>query len=45
MKSFLSKVRLLRKRGSALKDMPAEAITHLDAAIEIIHNFMATQKT
>jgi len=44
LKSFLSKVRLLRKRGSALTDMPAEAISHFDAAIEIIGNAMAVRK-
>jgi len=37
-KSFLSKLRLLRKRGSALTSMPQEVITHLDAAIEILKN-------
>ena len=44
LKSFLSRVRLLRKRGSALDDMPAEAISHFDAAIEIIRNAMVVRK-
>lgn len=44
LKSFLSKVRFLRKRGSELASMPSEAITHLDAAIEIIRNALALQR-
>ena len=43
LKSFLSSVRALRKRGVALASMPAEAITHLAAAIEIIQNTLAAQ--
>jgi hypothetical protein len=38
VKSFLSRLRLLRKRGSALATMPPEVISHLDAAIEILKN-------
>jgi len=36
MKSFLSKLRLLRRRGARLADMPPEAIADLDAAINVI---------
>ena len=43
LKSFLSTARALRKRGVALASMPAEAITHLDAAIEIIRNALTVQ--
>ena len=40
MKSFLSKLRLLRTRGSALASMPPDVISYLDAAIGILksHN-------
>jgi hypothetical protein len=38
LKSFLSKLRLLRKHGSALASMPPEVISHLDAAIDILKN-------
>jgi hypothetical protein len=38
LKSFLSKLRLLRNRGSARASMPPEVISHLDAAIEILEN-------
>ena len=36
MKSFFSKLRLLRTRGSALASMPADVIACLDAAIAIL---------
>jgi hypothetical protein len=32
----LSRLRLLRMRGSQLKSMPAEVVAHLDAAISIL---------
>jgi hypothetical protein len=38
LKSFLSKLRLLRRRGAQLASMPPEAIGHLDAAIDILTN-------
>lgn len=38
LKTFLSKMRLMRNRGVELKDMPTDAISHLDAAIESIRN-------
>jgi hypothetical protein len=38
LKSFVSKLRNLRLRGARLVNMPQEAITHIDAAIEIIAN-------
>ena len=41
LKSFLSKVRLLRRRGSQLASMPAGAVKCLDEAIEIIENSLA----
>lgn len=44
LKSFLSKFRLLRKRCAEVKSMPAEAITHVELAIDIIKNAMALQK-
>lgn len=45
LKSYLSKLRLLRKRGAELATMPPEAIAHLDAAIEIIKNDQAASKS
>lgn len=44
LKSLLASMRSLRRRGSQLKDMPAEAIKHLDSAIEIIRNALASQR-
>lgn len=38
LKSFLSKLRLLRRRGSELDDMPSEVLTALDSAIELLKN-------
>ena len=38
LKSFLSKLRLLRTRGSQLASMPAEVIAHLDTAIGLLKN-------
>ena len=43
LKSFLSSARTLRRRGAALASMPADAITHLDAAIDIIKNALGVQ--
>lgn len=43
LKTFLSKVRLLRKRGSVLKNMPAEAVTLMDELIKIIDNALDIQ--
>jgi hypothetical protein len=43
LRSFLSKVRLLRKRGSVLKDMPAEAIRLMDELIKIVDSALDTQ--
>ena len=45
LKSFLSKLKVLRMRGSQLASMPDEATSHLDAAIDIIKNAAAGQKT
>lgn len=44
LKSFLSKLRNLRRRGARLQEVPAEAISKLDAAIEVIQNAMTIQK-
>ena len=38
LKSFLSGLRLMRKRGSEIADMPAEVLSDLDSAIEILKN-------
>jgi hypothetical protein len=38
LQSFMSKLRLLRKRGAELATMPPEVITHLDAAIDTLKN-------
>jgi hypothetical protein len=38
LKTLVSKLRNLRTRGARLVDMPQEAITHIDTAIEIIKN-------
>jgi len=44
LKSFLSKVRNLRMRGSQLASMPPEAIKTLDATIEIIQNALSQNR-
>jgi len=36
LKTFLSKVRLLRRRSAEIKDMPAEAVKLMDDLIEIV---------
>jgi hypothetical protein len=41
LKSYLSKLRFLRMRGSQLASLPAEVLTHLDAAIEALKNAVA----
>ena len=38
LKTFLSKMRVMRNRGSVLKNMPAEAVKLMDEPIEIIDN-------
>lgn len=38
LKSFLSKLRNLRKCGAEQKNMPPEVISHLDAAITVLKN-------
>ena len=43
LKTFLSKMRLMRKRGSALKNMPTEVIKLMDELIEMIDNALDTQ--
>lgn len=43
LKNMISKFRLLRKRAAALKNIPSEAIEHLDAAIKILVNEKALQ--
>lgn len=44
LKTFLSKVRTLRRRGAELKDLPADAIIHLDAAIESIRSAVVADR-
>ena len=43
LKSFLSKVRVMRNRGSVLKNMPAEAIKLMDELIAVIDNALNVQ--
>jgi hypothetical protein len=43
LKSFLSKVRLMRRRGSELKNMPAKAISLMDELIKILDNALESQ--
>jgi hypothetical protein len=43
LRSFLSKVRLLRMRGSQLAGMPSEVISRFDSAIEILKNASVLQ--
>lgn len=38
LKSFLSKIRLLRRRGAEVKDMPTEAMKLMDQLIEVVDN-------
>ncbi|MEI8139186.1 MAG: hypothetical protein WCI03_04885 [bacterium] len=38
LKSYLSKLRLLRRRAAELASMPPEVISYLDKAIEILNN-------
>ena len=42
LKSYLSKLRLLRRRAAELASMPPEVISYLDKAIEILNNDHAT---
>ena len=44
VKSFLSKLRLLRTRGAQLASMPPEVIAHLDAAIGLLKNAVPLQQ-
>jgi hypothetical protein len=44
LRKFLSKLRALRRYGAQIKVMPAEVITEMDSAIEILENSIATQK-
>ena len=44
VKAYLSKLRLMRKRGSELAGIPRDAISHLDAAIEIVENAQTLHK-
>ncbi len=41
-KAFVSKLRLLRRRGAQLSGMPAETISHLDAAIDSLMNALTS---
>lgn len=43
LKSFLSKMRLMRRRSSEIKDMPAEALKLMDELIEIVDNALDGQ--
>ncbi len=44
LRKFLSKLRALRRYGAQIKAMPAEVISEMDSAIEILENTIATQK-
>lgn len=44
LKSFLSKLRSLRRRGAQMASMPPEAIAKMDAAIEVIQNAIIVQR-
>ena len=44
LKSFLLKLRTLRRNGARLKEMPPEAISKLDGVIEVVVNAITTQK-
>ncbi len=44
LKSFLSTLFAVRKRGMRLKDMPPEAITKLEGVIDVIQNAIANRK-
>jgi hypothetical protein len=43
LKSFLSKVRLLRRRSPEIEDMPAEGIRLMDELIEVLDNALDVQ--
>jgi hypothetical protein len=43
-KTALSGIRSVRKRCAKVQDMPSDAISHLDAAIEIIKKMMEKEK-
>ena len=43
LKSFLSRIRLMRRRGSEVKDMPEEAIKLMDALIDVIDKAVDAQ--
>ena len=43
LRSFLSALRLLRKRGARLTDMPPEAVSDLDAAIGVVAQAVSGQ--
>ncbi len=45
LKSYLSKLRLLRKRGAELASMPPDVIVYLDKAIEILKNDAVTSSS
>ena len=44
IKSYLSRLRTMRRTGPRLKDMPAEAMSKMDAVIEVIENAIASLK-
>jgi len=44
LRTFLSKLRALRRYGVQIKAMPPEVISELDSAIEILENSISTQK-
>jgi hypothetical protein len=43
LRAFVSKLRLLRKRGRELATLPPEVLAHLDAAIDLLANANALQ--
>ena len=43
LETFLTKLRLMRKRGSDLKNMPEEAVKLMDSLIEMIRNAVTAQ--
>ena len=45
LKSFLSRLRFLRMRGSQVESIPDEAIADLDAAIEIVRNALELKRS
>ena len=44
LRSFLSKLRNLRMRGSELEKMPGDVILYLDEAIEVLRNALALER-